>query len=151
MPYPQHPPVVPAALALPHPHALEDAEAQLAYAAEAVAPLLALLAERCQDAPPANPAHRPRYEQNRALLRGLTAYCAAVENLTNAHGEQVRWMRAEMGRAQARHAQMGIERDYCLAELQSANARYYAALDLETLLRQRHPALLAPPPLARAA
>ena len=53
---------------LPNQTALEDAAAQLEYAATKLAPLLEMLALRCEQ-PPTNPAHRPRWESNAALLR----------------------------------------------------------------------------------
>lgn len=121
---------------LPSQTALEDAEAQLEYAAGLAAPLVELLQHRT-DTPPTDPAHRPRYEQNCALLSALSGYFAAVSHLAATHGQQVREMRQEMGAAQFRYNQMGIERDYLKAELQQANARYYANLDLFTALEAR--------------
>ena len=46
-------------------------------------------------------------------------------------------MRQEMGSAQFRYTEMGIERDYLKREMQQANARYYAALDTLTHLQYR--------------
>ena len=113
---------------LPSATALEDAALQLEYAAAQLGPLLEMLTIRC-DAPPDNPAQRPRWEQNTALLRALKAYCGAVTNAQGLHDQQVSEMRKEMGSAQFRYNQMGVERDYLRAELQEMNTRYYAALD----------------------
>ena len=121
---------------LPNPHRLEDAALQLAYATEQLAPLLEMLDLRCE-APPTDPAHRPRYAQNMALLRTLKAYFPAVANLLDLQGEQVAEMRQEMGAAQFNFTQMGTERDYLKAELQQANQRYYDALDTLTSLQNR--------------
>lgn len=125
---------------LPSTAALDDAALQLEYAATQLGPLLEMLAMRC-DVPPDNPAHRPRWEQNTALLRALKAYCGAVTNAQALHEQQVSEMRQEMGSAQFRYNQMGVERDYLKRELQEMNATYYAALDtaqrIQNTLMQR--------------
>lgn len=121
---------------LPSPVALEDAALQLEYAATQLAPLLEMLEMRCET-PPTDPAHRPRWEQNAALLRALKAYFPAVANLLGLHDQQVSEMRDEMTAAQFRYAQMGAERDYIKAELRQMNARYYTALDTLTSLQTR--------------
>ena len=64
---------------LPSTAALDDAALQLEYAATQLGPLLEMLTMRC-DVPPANPAQRPRWEQNTALLRALKSYCGADFN-----------------------------------------------------------------------
>ena len=121
-------------MTLPSTTALEDAAAQLEYAAGQLAPLLEMMALRCEAAP-TNPAHRPRWEQNTALLRRLRAYTAAVANAQTLHEQQVYELRQEMSAAQMRFTEMGAERDYLKRELQQANARYYAALDTLCLLQ----------------
>ena len=121
---------------LPSLTALEDAAAQLEYAADKLAPLLEMLALRCET-PPADPRHRPRWEQNTALLRALKAYTAAVANAQQLHEEQVHEMRQEMSAAQLRHTGMGVERDYLKREMQQMNARYYSALDALATLQTR--------------
>lgn len=123
-------------MTLPSPTALEDAEAQLQYAAGKLAPLMEMLQLRTEN-PPADPVQLPRYEADRALLRAMSHYFTAVDHLADTHGQQVREMRQEIGRAQFRYTQMGIERDYYKIELQQANRRYYANLDLLTTLETR--------------
>lgn len=122
---------------LPCPVALEDAAVQLEHAAQQLGPLLEMLALRCEAAP-TNPAHRPRWEQNTALLRGLKSYFAAVANSQTLHEQQVSEMRTEMSAAQLRYTEMGVERDYLKNELQQANGRYYSALDTLTALLPRY-------------
>jgi hypothetical protein len=121
---------------LPSQTALEDAAVQLAYATKQLTPLLEMLELRCE-APPLDPAHRPRWEQNMALLRALKAYFPAVANLLNLHEDQVEAMGQEMANAQARYTEMGVERDYLKSELQQANARHYQALDAFNTLHPR--------------
>ena len=121
---------------LPSLTAREDAAAQLEHAAGRLAPLLELLSLRC-DVPPTDPAHRPRWEQNAALLRALKAYTAAVANAQQLHDETVAEMRREMSAAQFRHTELGVERDYLKCETQQLNARYYAVLDALTALQPR--------------
>lgn len=123
-------------MTLPSPTALEDAAVQLEYAARCLSPLLEMLTLRCE-APPTNPTNRPRWEQNNALLRALKSYSAAVANAQTQHDEQVQAMRAEMGAAQFRYTELGVERDYLLCELREANGRYYTALDTLTALESR--------------
>jgi hypothetical protein len=121
---------------LPSQTALEDAAVQLEYAAQQLAPLVEMLALRCEQ-PPTNPAHRPRWEQNTALLRALKNYFGAVANAQTLHDEQVDEIRKEMGAAQFRYAQLGVERDYLKTEMQQMNQRYYASLDLLTTFQTR--------------
>jgi hypothetical protein len=121
---------------LPNPVALEDAAVQLAHATKHLTPLLEMLELRCET-PPLDPVHRPRWEQNTALLRALKAYFPAVANLLALHEEQTEAMGQEMANAQARYTEMGVERDYLKAELQQVNARYYQALDAFTTLHPR--------------
>lgn len=123
---------------LPSQTALDDAEAQLQFAAGKLAPLVEMLQLRTESQP-ADPVQWPRYEANRALLLALSAYFAAVDNLAQTHGQQVREMGQEMANAQFRYTQMGIERDYYKTELQQANKRYYANLTLFTTLQNRLP------------
>lgn len=121
---------------LPDQIALEDAAVQLAHASQKLAPLLEMLDLRC-DAPPLDPAHRGRWEQNTALLRALKAYFPAVANLLSLHEEQSAAMGQEMANAQARYALLAVERDYLKAEMQQANTRYYQALDAFNTLHPR--------------
>ena len=121
---------------LPSTAALEDAALQLEYAATQLAPLLEMLAIRC-DAPPPNPPHRPPGEPKTPQLRALKAYCGAVTNAQDLHDQQVGEMRREMGSAQFRYNQMGTERDYLKRELQEMNTRYYSALDTFHLLQNK--------------
>jgi hypothetical protein len=123
---------------LPSKTALEDSEAQLQYAATKLAPLIEMLQLRTESQP-TDPVQWPRYEADRALLSAMSHYFTAVDNLAETHGQQVREMRKEMSAAQMRYTQMGIERDYYQAELQQANRRYYANLDLFTTLQNRFP------------
>jgi len=123
---------------LPSQTALEDAEAQLQYAAGKLAPLIEMLQLRTEHQP-ADPVQWPRYEAERALLNAMSQYFTAVDNLAATHGQQVREMRLEIGRAQFCYTQMGVERDYYKTELQQANRRYYANLALFTTLQNRLP------------
>jgi|GEM_PF-7046178 len=52
---------------LPDPKALEDGALQLDHAADQLGPMIEMLEARCAT-PPADPAHRERWEQNVALL-----------------------------------------------------------------------------------
>ncbi|MBO2009203.1 hypothetical protein [Hymenobacter negativus] len=119
---------------LPSKTALEDSEAQLQHAATKLGPLIEMLQLRTESQP-ADPVQWPRYEADRALLSAMGHYFVAVDNLAQTHGQQVREMRKEMSAAQMRYTQMGIERDYYKTELQQANKRYYANLDLFTTLQ----------------
>ena len=121
---------------LPDFRRLDDAELQAEHAAQQLVPLLEMLELRLLE-PPTNPAHRPRYEQNMALLRALKAYFPAVSGLMELQSEVVGEMGQEMANAQFRYTQMGIERDYLKEELRVANERYYQVLDTLTALSAR--------------
>lgn len=119
---------------LPDQQLLDDSEWQLAHAADLLAPLIASVQERPE---PTDPAHRPAYEHDQALLRALRYYVTAVGSRIELLNQTFTEMDDEMHAANGRYREMRLARDFAVHEAQSANARYYKETDIFTALYNR--------------